>query len=639
MPLVFTTRDHADWKLQRLLKRMLATSANTVTVVPITDDTTSNPAGDAPGPRGWRRLLHFYELTESSSTSRKQEDYRDTPSEQKQVTYSYTLFGWAFTQVSLPFLCCWNDDPELLHTNQPVLKLFGRNLRVHGPFACMLNAVYYGVGLAVDILGNLLWRPAYRWYRASRTIPPMANEPGKPKGGLIRCLRCEWVAHLVVTAVAYIHIVVSMFATNVYYLMLVTASVYTDAVVKRFKLIERSNESSPKEASHEKVAQITARLHGLFWLFVPGAALLAKMCEYLNENLAIFIFTDDLTEVSSVDTLPKLESTEVTADKLKEWPANCEERNQIITIKESMSTTYIRCQKIVQANKKYTVRQVSALEGDAAASDKDAKSGVAPTSRAFTVEATLDPTDKNESPSDGKPNRKARASWEPETSHFELVVNNSDCSEHTVRQGRSARAFTVRNTKFFYRECRTDQLVLGIDRGILASNISWVLGLIKFVFFFLAWVALTHDQSYFAARVVLNFLSLPIALISTIKRSIVFGIKYTKIREMMALKKSLKEGVEKVRQMRKLVPKLRAFAIKLELKFLKPKDLIREISKLPYDQPEQWPQLMVKSVHTLSSVKYGCKVMTDEAESLANMKAALDELFDGTGITAFSSTA
>jgi hypothetical protein len=357
-------------------------------------------------------------------------------------------------------------------------------MRVRGPFACMVNAIYYGAGVAVDVLGNCLWRPVYR---ACCTRKICANGKGEPKGGCIQCLHiCPMVCHVLVTALAYVQIVVTMFATNVYYLMLVTASVYTDAVVKRFKLIERSNESSPAETSHEKVAQITARLHGLFWLFVPGAALLAKMCEYLNENLAIFIFddlTNDVTEVSTRDSLPKLESTEVKADKLNE------KDNQIITIedKESASTKHIQCKKIVADGKKYTVRQV--LESESSGES---------TSRVLTVEATLDPP--------GKANANESLSDEGKPSRFELVVTGS--------------GITVRNTGLFYRECRTGEPFLGIDRGILASNTSWGLGLVKFIFFFLAWVALTHDQSYFAARTVLGFLSLPIALISTIKRSI-----------------------------------------------------------------------------------------------------------------------
>jgi hypothetical protein len=116
---------------------------------------------------------------------------------------------------------------------------------------------------------------------------------------------------------------------------------------------------------------------------------------------------------------------------------------------------------------------------------------------------------------------------------------------------------------------------------------------------------------------------------SALARVAVLGIKYTKIKEMMALKKKLKEGEEKVKQMRQLPKKLNNFAKELKLKFLKPKDLILEISKLPYDQPERWPQLMTKSIYTISSVKYGCKVMTDETE----MIKALDKLFEGTGIT------
>ena len=120
MPLIFTTRDHSDWKLQRLLKRMLNSSANTASVVPITDDpdtATSNTAGDAPGPSGWRRLSHFYELTPSSTTVKaeaEQPNHRNAIAPAP-ATYTYK-FRPTSTQVSLAFLFCWNDDPELLHT-------------------------------------------------------------------------------------------------------------------------------------------------------------------------------------------------------------------------------------------------------------------------------------------------------------------------------------------------------------------------------------------------------------------------------------------------------------------------------------------------------------------------------------------
>ena len=64
-----------------------------------------------------------------------------------------------------------------------------------------------------------------------------------------------------------------------------------------------------------------------------------------------------------------------------------------------------------------------------------------------------------------------------------------------------------------------------LDMYVLSYNaclffIGFLLLCCCMLFFFLAWIALTHDQSYFAARTVLGFLSLPVALISTIKRSI-----------------------------------------------------------------------------------------------------------------------
>ena len=436
--------------------------------------------------------------------------------------------------------------------------------------------------------------------------------------------------HIVVTAVAYSHIVTVMFATNVYYLMLVTASVYNDAVVKRFKIIERSNQVSPKvlETSHEQVMQITARLHGLFWLFIPGAALLAKMCEYLNESVAILIFKD-VKEVQKREHLPAPEMTDVLPAEFDKWPLESEERMQTVTIVDSESSTpsqdslqnptratfgsspsvrHVHFTKIHADGKTYSVSKVYA---DADESGNDIGNCVISYSQTMPqtvkVQATLDAFDSRSS---------ARVSINDQVGRpveFELnVLGNS---------------IAVRNVHFFYRECRTGQQSFNIDRGVLASSVNWVLGLIKFIFFFLAWVALTHDQSYFAAQTALKFITIPIALVTAVKRTTVIWMKVSGFRDLMTLIKTLKGGDKKIPQIRKLLATFDNFGRKINGPFLKSTELITAVSKLPPTQKELWPQLLGESLHSLSVFNYQCSI-TDDA---AKYCEALNDMFEATG--------
>ena len=61
---------------------------------------------------------------------------------------------------------------------------------------------------------------------------------------------------------------------------------------RRYELLERAAKNSSKkgrETHHEEVISLNARQHGMYWLFLPPTALLAKMCEYLNESPVVFL--------------------------------------------------------------------------------------------------------------------------------------------------------------------------------------------------------------------------------------------------------------------------------------------------------------------------------------------------------------
>ena len=103
MPLVFTTRDHQDWKVSRLLKRMLYKSDQGVR--PQKGVLDESKVVETEKPRGMQRLFKCYELVPTSTG----EDVSTAP------TYTYKLEP-ARTRVSLKFGFCWNEDPERLHT-------------------------------------------------------------------------------------------------------------------------------------------------------------------------------------------------------------------------------------------------------------------------------------------------------------------------------------------------------------------------------------------------------------------------------------------------------------------------------------------------------------------------------------------
>lgn len=73
-----------------------------------------------------------------------------------------------------------------------------------------------------------------------------------------------------------------------------SAGVYTDDIVKKFEILERSAAVTigKTATNHNYVAKMSAKVHGLYWLFMPGCGLLAKMAEYMNESMALIVFRE-----------------------------------------------------------------------------------------------------------------------------------------------------------------------------------------------------------------------------------------------------------------------------------------------------------------------------------------------------------
>ena len=71
----------------------------------------------------------------------------------------------------------------------------------------------------------------------------------------------------------------------------------------------------------EEICKMTAKLHAMFWLTIPGMAILTKMAEYLNEYPTWFVtgqtYTGNLTEISDAEQLPRIEYQYVRGSKEK----------------------------------------------------------------------------------------------------------------------------------------------------------------------------------------------------------------------------------------------------------------------------------------------------------------------------------
>ena len=64
---------------------------------------------------------------------------------------------------------------------------------------------------------------------------------------------------------------------------------------------------------------MTAKLHAMFWLTIPGMAILTKMAEYLNAHPTWFVtgqtYSGNVMEIDSAEDLPKIEYQYVCGSK------------------------------------------------------------------------------------------------------------------------------------------------------------------------------------------------------------------------------------------------------------------------------------------------------------------------------------
>jgi len=84
-----------------------------------------------------------------------------------------------------------------------------------------------------------------------------------------------------------------------------------------------------------------------------------------------------------------------------------------------------------------------------------------------------------------------------------------------VRIDERAERCRLLNNRFFYRDSRigqTSECLCDTDYGILSSQFLYFLGMLKFLFFFLATVGLLIDQSPWATGAALFLVSIPIAI-------------------------------------------------------------------------------------------------------------------------------
>ena len=110
---------------------------------------------------------------------------------------------------------------------------------------------------------------------------------------------------------AYIHLLLWIAYSNLRRLVLMACGVTTEELFVKYELLERAAKvSSRKDAAthHEEVTSLNAKLHGLYWLFLPGCAMLAKMTEYLNEFAVLFVVGDAIKEVDCPSKLLTIES-------------------------------------------------------------------------------------------------------------------------------------------------------------------------------------------------------------------------------------------------------------------------------------------------------------------------------------------
>ena len=87
--------------------------------------------------------------------------------------------------------------------------------------------------------------------------------------------------------VSYLHLVFGGFILCWKRLIVMSCGLWTEDQLKEYRILTRAAladaDGDGKTSASEAVASITARSHGLYWLFVPGFSIFLKMCAYMGE--------------------------------------------------------------------------------------------------------------------------------------------------------------------------------------------------------------------------------------------------------------------------------------------------------------------------------------------------------------------
>lgn len=278
MPMLFGTRVDSDWRRSKLLKTAYVQRSSTE-IAPDAPCACTNYIDDG-----------VYE-------SKKKKKGWDVG------VYTYTSTA-----------CCWTKRVKVYMTN-----CWGEETEWLGSFACLLKGLTYGIGIFADVLKTIVLNTASLAAMKKQFLGD-SSSAGKKCCRLfcnLCCFPCAAVA-LVLTYVYdvlfifefYMRVILCSARNNFRRLILMTTSVYTEEVMKKHELLERASKNTlldSDKSHHEQVTYLSAKLHGLFWLFVPGASILSKMAEYLNEDPVIYLLGDGYREVETRTELPKVD--------------------------------------------------------------------------------------------------------------------------------------------------------------------------------------------------------------------------------------------------------------------------------------------------------------------------------------------
>ena len=90
-----------------------------------------------------------------------------------------------------------------------------------------------------------------------------------------------------------------------------SCGLWTEELLSKYKVMQRASAAvdiSSDTAMQREVLSLTAKSHGLYWLFVPGFAILTKMATYLNENPTWIFIGQHFEEVPRLnEKMPRVE--------------------------------------------------------------------------------------------------------------------------------------------------------------------------------------------------------------------------------------------------------------------------------------------------------------------------------------------